>query len=112
MKKYHICTVEERIIEELTKGNPSVVNAYRNTYNHFYDDDCVNHTVHSTVIYEIYVKKRVLKDSVNALSQSVHIAERTLNRYRNNYLVFFFMYLEREKQTGEYAGTLAQYQRT
>ena len=93
-KEPKIKTIELLLIEILSIAPPDnlVLVAFRKTLQHFTDEDFLYSTNHNKIFSAIYLNSFYKNHYLHALTQSLHIDNKTLLTYRKNYLRLFAKY--------------------
>ncbi len=93
-KKPKIKTIELLLIDilHIVPPNNLVLVAFRKTLQHFTDEDFLYSTHHNKILSAIYLDSFYKKHYLLALTQTLHIDNKTLLTCRKNYLRLFAKY--------------------
>lgn len=93
MRKTKIKAQEEQIFNLLDEGNAFAVASFEKLYIRFEEDDAMDFTCHAAIIRTIYIVRS--EHFLWRIAADHHVGERTLYRYRKEYVKWFYFYFER-----------------
>ena len=81
-----INTLEKEIIALLNAPNDAFLHVWARFLDYYTTKDALEHSCHLAVIHAVYAKEQPRALKHVALSCDLHVSERTLYRYRKEYL--------------------------